>query len=136
MKKLTSLMIGGLLAPSFAISGGMERTALPTAFMFETGGYVDFTFSNRNYDVTDNMFAPTSSMYGDVSGAAISVKFDVNDKIAVGFAQYNQAGIDLNYQGAGSQIPGFNAVGPMVDLQIDALAVMGKYSLGDNFSVL
>ena len=43
--------------------------------------------------------------------AAISVKFDVNDKIAVGFAQYNQAGISLNYQGAGSQIPGFNAVG-------------------------
>ena len=38
--------------------------------------------------------------------------------------------------GAGSQIPGFNAVGPMVDLQIDALAVMGKYNLGDNFSIL
>ena len=45
------------------------------------------------------MFAPTSSMYGDVSGAALSVKFDVNDKVAVGVAQYNQAGINLNYQG-------------------------------------
>ena len=128
MNRFTCLILGSVIAPTLAISGGMERTALPTAFMFETGGYADFTFSNRNYDVTDNMFAPTNSMYGDVSGAAISVKFDVNDKIAVGFAQYNQAGIDLNYQGAGSQIPGFNAVGPMVDLQIDALAVMGKYS--------
>jgi long-subunit fatty acid transport protein len=114
----------------------MERTALPTAFMFETGGYADFTYSNRNYDVTDNFFAPTSSMYGDVSGASVSVKFDVNETIAVGVTQYNQAGINLNYQGAGSQIPGFNAVGPMVDLEIDALAVMGKYSVGDNFSVL
>ena len=136
MKKFTYLLAGTFLAPTLAVSGGMERTALPTAFMFETGGYADFTFSNRNYDVTDNMFAPTSSMYGDVSGTAISVKFDVNNKVAVGFTQYNQAGIDLNYQGAGSQIPGFNAVGPMVDLQIDALAVMGKYSLGENFSVL
>ena len=108
MKKFTHLLAGSFLAPTLAMSGGMERTPLPTAFMFEAGGYADFTFSNRNYDVTDNMFAPTSSMYGDVSGAAISVKFDVNDKIAVGFAQYNQAGIDLNYQGAGSQIPGFN----------------------------
>ena len=40
------------LLPVMAISGGMERTPLPTAFMFETGGYADFTFSNRNYDVT------------------------------------------------------------------------------------
>ena len=55
-------------------------------------------------------------MYGDVSGAAISVKFDVNDTIAIGFSQYNQAGINLSYQGAGSQIPGFNSVGPMVEL--------------------
>ena len=136
MKKLAYLLAGSFLAPTLAISGGMERTALPTAFMFETGGYADFTYSNRNYDVTDNFFAPTSSMYGDVSGASISVKFDVNETIAVGVTQYNQAGINLNYQGAGSQIPGFNAVGPMVDLEIDALAVMGKYSVGDNFSVL
>jgi long-subunit fatty acid transport protein len=136
MKKLTSLMIGSFLAPTLAISGGMERTALPTAFMFETGGYADFTYSNRNYDVTDNYFAPTSSMYGDVSGASISVKFDVNESVAVGLTQYNQAGISLNYQGAGSLIPGFNTVGPMVDLEIGALAVMGKYSLSDNFSVL
>ena len=136
MKKLATLFCTSTLLPAMVISGGMERTALPTAFMFETGGYADFTFSNRNYDVTDNMFAPTSSMYGDVSGAAISVKFDVNDTIAVGLSQYNQAGINLNYQGAGSQIPGFNAVGPMVDLEIGALAVMGKYTVNDNFSVL
>ena len=136
MNKLTTLMVTLTVIPAMAISGGMERTALPTAFMFETGGYADFTYSNRNYDVTDNFFAPTSSMYGDVSGASISVKFDVNETIAVGVTQYNQAGISLNYQGAGSQIPGFNAVGPMVDLEIDALAVMGKYAVGENFSVL
>ena len=136
MKTLATLLCTSTLLPVMAMSGGMERTALPTAFMFETGGYADFTFSNRNYDVTDNMFAPTSSMYGDVSGASLSVKFDVNETIAVGLTQYNQAGINLNYQGAGSLIPGFNAVGPMVDLEIGALALMGKYSLGDNFSVL
>ena len=136
MNKLKYLLAGSFLAPTLAISGGMERTALPTAFMFETGGYADFTYSNRNYDVTDNFFAPTSSMYGDVSGASVSVKFDVNETIAVGFTQYNQAGIDLSYQGAGSQIPGFNTAGPLVDLEIGALAVMGKYTVNDNFSVL
>ena len=44
MKKLTLLLGTATLLPVVAISGGMERTALPTAFMFETGGYADFTF--------------------------------------------------------------------------------------------
>ena len=57
MKKLNYLLAASFLAPTLTMAGGMERTALPTAFMFETGGYADFTFSNRNYDVTDNMFA-------------------------------------------------------------------------------
>ena len=82
MNKLKYLLIGSFIAPTAAITGGMERTALPTAFMFEKGGYADFTYSNRNYDVTDNFFAPTSSMYGDVSGASISVKFDVNESFS------------------------------------------------------
>ena len=75
MKNLKYLLMGSFLAPTLAMSGGAERTPLPTAFMFETGGYAEFTYSNRNYDVTDNMFAPTSSMYEDVSGAAISVTY-------------------------------------------------------------
>ena len=60
MKKLNISFGRFVSCADIAISGGMERTALPTAFMFETGGYADFTFSNRNYDVTDNMFAPTN----------------------------------------------------------------------------
>ena len=136
MNKFKGIMIGSFFAPTLALSGGMERTALPTAFMFEEGGYGEITFSNRNYDVTDNMFAPTTSMYGDVAGVSMSGKIDVNEAISVGITQYNQAGISLNYQGAGSQIPGFNTAGPMVDLEIGALAVIGKYSVGDNFSFL
>ena len=84
MKKLTTLLCTTTLLPVMAISGGMERTALPTAFMFEDGGYGEITFSNRNYDVTDNMFAPTNSMYGDVSGVSFSGKFDVNEASGLG----------------------------------------------------
>ncbi len=135
MKKLKTLLLVTTVLPTVGFAGGMERTALPTAFMFEDGGYAEFTISNRDYDVTDNFFAPTNSMYGDVSGVSFSAKFDLNDKIAIGLSQYNQAGISLNYQGAGSQIPGFNLVGPMVDLEIDALAAMGKYKF-DNISII
>ena len=135
MKKIKYLLLGSFFAPTLGLSGGMERTALPTAFMFEEGGYGEITFSNRNYDVTDNVFAPTTSMYGDVAGVSLSGKIDMNESVSVGITQYNQAGINLNYQGAGSQVPGFNAVGPMVDLEIGALALMGKYKM-DNFSVI
>ena len=39
MKKLATLLCTSTLLPAIAFSGGMERTPLPTAFMFETGGY-------------------------------------------------------------------------------------------------
>ena len=42
-EKLKYLMINSLIAPTVAIAGGAERTPLPTAFMFETGGYAEFT---------------------------------------------------------------------------------------------
>ena len=44
MNRLTCLTLGSLIVPTLVISGGMERTALPTAFMFETGGYAEITF--------------------------------------------------------------------------------------------
>ena len=136
MNKMKSLLATFIILPTFAISGGMERTPLSTAFMFEEGGYADFTLSKRNYDVTDNVFAPTSSMYGDVSSAGFSIKFDINDAIALGLTQYNQAGIQLSYQGAGSEVTGFNVFGPMVDLEIGALALIGKYKATDNISAI
>jgi long-subunit fatty acid transport protein len=75
-------------------------------------------------------------MYGDVSGASFSLKFDISDTVALGLTQYNQAGIKLSYQGAGSQVTGFNVFGPMVDLEIGALALIGKYKINDNFSAV
>ena len=83
MKKLTALISGFIIIPIIAGAGGMERTALPTAFMFEEGGYGEITFSNRGYDVTDNMFAPTNSMYGDVSGVSFPANL-ILMKLSVG----------------------------------------------------
>ena len=51
-------MASSFLAPTLAMSGGLERSLYQHHLCLKTGNYVEFTYSNRNYDVTDNMFAP------------------------------------------------------------------------------
>ena len=135
MNRFTSLVVGAFVAPTLAISGGLERSELPTSFLYEDGSYLEVTYINRNYEITDNMFAPSRSMLDDVSAVNFATKFDAGENLSVGLARYNQAGASHNYQGAGSPIPGFSAVGPRTDLSINALTLMGRYAF-DDFSAI
>jgi long-subunit fatty acid transport protein len=134
MNRFTSLFLCAVVAPTLAISGGLERSELPTSFLYEDGSYLEVTYLNRNFEINDNMFAP-SGMLDDVSSVHFATKFDASENLSVGLARYNQAGASHNYQGAGSPIPGFSTVGPRTDLSINALTVMGRYSF-DNFSAI
>ena len=127
--------MGSLFVPTLAISGGLERSELPTSFLYEDGNYLEVTYINRNFEITDNMFAPSKSMLDDVSSVHFATKFDAGENLSVGLARYNQAGASHNYQGAGSPIPGFSAVGPKTDLSINALTLMGRYAF-DDFSAI
>ena len=40
MNRFTSLVVGALVAPTLAISGGLERSELPTSFLYEDGNYL------------------------------------------------------------------------------------------------
>ena len=135
MDRLTCLILGSLVVPTFAIAGGLERSELPTSFLYESGNYLEVTYINRNYEITDNMFAPSKSMLDDVSSLHFATKFDAGENLSVGLARYNQAGASHNYQGAGSPIPGFSAVGPRTELSISALTLMGRYAF-DDFSAI
>ena len=79
---------------------------LPTSFMYEDGNYVEVTYVNRNYEITDNMFAPSKSMLDDVSSLHFATKFDAGENLSVGLARYNQAGASHNYQVADHQFQG------------------------------
>ena len=131
MNKLRGLILGTLCAPTLAVSGGLERSELPTSFLYENGSYLEVTYVNRNYEITDNMFAPSKSMLDDVSSLHFATKFDAGENLSIGLARYNQAGASHNYQGGGSPIPGFSSVGPRTDLSINAISVMGRYSFDD-----
>ena len=63
MNRFTGLVVGAVVAPTLAISGGLERSELPTSFLYEDGNYLEVTYINRKYEITDNMFAPSRSMW-------------------------------------------------------------------------
>ena len=134
MNRFTGLVVGAVFAPTLAISGGLERSELPTSFLYEDGNYLEVTYINRNFEINDNMFAP-SGMLDDVSSVHFATKFDAGENLSIGLARYNQAGASHNYQGAGSPLPGFSTVGPRTDLSINALTLMGRYSF-DDFSAI
>jgi len=132
--------VAGLCVSSTALmAGGMERTALSTGFMYENGGYAEVAYSSRDYTVTAPVFAPDESVIEDQTGFSLAAKFDVTEMLSFGLSQYNQAGVGLNYQGAGGTGAvggGLNLIGPKVSLDIDALVFLGRYALSENYSFM
>ena len=133
-----------MLSNSLAIAGGWESSALSTSFLYEkggeNGGYAEVAFGSRDYEITDTAVAgqglpsaPDSSAVKDQNSTSISVKYNINDDITVGFSRYKQGSIQLDYSGAGSAAA---AALPVVDLTINANVLMGKYSFNENISVL
>ena len=53
MNRFTGLVVGAIVAPTLAISGGLERSELPTSFLYEDGNYLEVTYINRNFEITD-----------------------------------------------------------------------------------
>ena len=99
--------LAGLCVPSTALmAGGMERTALSTGFMYEKGGYAEVAYSSRDYTVTAQHLRQRIRIE-DQMVFPWRRKFDITERFSFGLSQYNQAGVGLNYQGAG----GTGAVG-------------------------
>lgn len=120
------------LSASVANAGGFESSPLSTSFLYEQGGYIEVAHGKRNYDIKGSLYAPTGSAAKDQSTTSLSVKFDLSERLALGFSNYRQGSIQLDYSGAGSAIA---SALPVVDLSIDARVLLGKYKFGDNYSV-
>ena len=138
MKKvsiLTGSLIVGMTSSVFA--GGYESNALSTSFMYEQAGemnaYAEVAYGSRSYDVTGTTYAPTGSAVKDQTSTTISVRYDVTDNISIGFTNYNQGNIQLDYSEAGGAGA---ALLPVVDMSIDARVLMTKYSLSENIGFL
>ena len=139
MKKLsTALGIAtAVTVANGAFAGGFESNALSTSFMYEEvgeyKGFASVSYGSRSYDITGTVYAPTGSAVKDQNSVNVSLKYGMTDNFAVGFTSYNQGSIQLDYSGAGSA--GAAAL-PVVDLTIDARALIGKYNISENIGFL
>ena len=138
MKKV-SILTGSLIVSmtSGVFAGGYESNALSTSFMYEEGGefnaYSEVSYGSRSYDIKGTRYAPTGSAVKDQTSTTVSFKYDLTDNISIGFTNYNQGSIQLDYSEAGSV--GAAAL-PVVDLTIDARVLMAKYNISENIGVI
>ena len=116
-----------------ATAGGFETNSLSTSFMYEKGNYAEFGMSSRSPDVKGTVYAPTGSALARQNHVSLAFKSDISSDLSVGLASYNQGAVQLDYSSAGS--PAAFAL-PVVDLDINALAILVKYSLSDNVSII
>lgn len=132
--RLVKLTLPIILASTTAIAGGMEKTALSTAFMFESGNYAELSFQSSDYDVSSSA-GGNASVVGDLQATNFAVKFDLNEQISFGVTRYLQSSIDVDYPGNWG-VSGEAPLLPTADLKIDATTALVNYHLNENFSVL
>ena len=142
-KKTVFLTLPFTLLASAASAGGMEKTALSTAFMFEDGNYAEIGYQSSDYDVSSSS-GGNASVVGDFKTTNFALKFNIDEHLSFGITKYRQSAIDMDYPnnwvssdtvnlGAGA-IPVANAL-PTADLKVDAIVALLKAQVDENFSV-
>lgn len=127
----SALMLGATVAHA----GGIDRSRLPYAAMFEKGNYVELGFSSVTPEVS-GAYVPPASVAGPNTGdmaenyttLSLGIKTQLNDKLSVGLFLNQPYGADAKYS-AGF----YNGLEAHWDsTQIAALV---KYDVGNGFSV-
>ena len=136
MKFKFALIAVASVSASSAYAGGMEVTRLPTSMMFEDGNYASLSFGKFSPDVTDNVYATNGSMYKDRSAITATFKTQISDKISIGFASYKSAEIQLDYSNASVLFSSQELPDPYVDLGIESMALLGRYEVFNNISIV
>ena len=134
--KALSMAMVAICSAGSVVAGGADVTLMPTEMMFEKGSYLEVSTVRVNPNVTSTAVSPTpvavapnNSMYSDYSANTLAFKMDLNDKIAVGFADYLSAGINVDYRND----PTIDA---FVDLSIRSRLLAVKYQVNENVSIL
>jgi long-chain fatty acid transport protein len=134
--KALSMAMVAICSAGSVVAGGADITLMPTEMMFEKGSYVEVSTVRVNPNVTSTAVSPTpvavapnNSMYSDYSANTLAFKMDLNDKIAVGFADYLSAGIYVDYRND-------TTIDAFVDLSIRSRLLAVKYQVNENVSIL
>lgn len=147
MRNLIKTMMIGLFAATPAFSGGWEASRLDTSMMYNDDGYAEVGTSSITYDINGTTQASaTHKMAKDQTRTAIGFKTQLGD-FDIGLSNYMSGAIQLDGQATTAQ-PNCTAllkaannftlcsVVPSADVEVKSLALMGRYRINDNMSVL
>lgn len=128
----TALVLGTLSAQA----GGIERAAFSPAFLFEQGNYFEMSYGSVSPSVSGvgaSLLGGTTnsgdmaSTYSTLSG---SLKYQINDKLALGVVVDQPIGVDVAYPGGTTYF--FNTTSATVSAE--QLSVLLHYRFSPNVS--
>ena len=145
MKNLVKFTLAGMLLGSPAISGGWEASRLDTSMMYNDGGYAEVGTSSISYSINGTTQAAVEhKMANDQTRTALGFKQQFGD-FDVGLSRYMSGAIQLDGQATAAQAAGCSpltlvvapcSVVPSADVEATSLALMARYRINDNMSVL
>lgn len=147
MKATASTSLGIWAFSTLAVSaGGWETGKLDTSFMYNEGNYAELSYGNLNYSVSGTTQAGVShDMAKDQTRMNLSGKFQVGS-FDIGLTSFSSGAIQMDGQGANvtgcditsssPQVKGLCSVVPSADVKMDTKAVLARYKINENFSVL
>ncbi|SIN92620.1 OmpP1/FadL family transporter [Vannielia litorea] len=143
MKTTTGAAAALLATTTLAHAGGIERANQSVGFLFEQGGYTEFSISRVSPKVSGEVVAGAPGPFAGAAGAGsgdmtggytsvgLAVKWDMSERLSFGIQYEQPYGADVSYaMGTGYPYAGSNA-----DLNVDEIKVLAKYKLDENWSV-
>ena len=142
--KITAYTSLGLWAFSAVAvyAGGWETGKLDTSFMYNEGNYAELSYGNLNYSVSGTTQAGVShDMAKDQTRMNLSGKFQVGS-FDIGLTSFSSGAIQMDGQGASGTgcvyptAPTTCSVVPSADVNMDTKAILARYKINENFSVI
>lgn len=125
------------LAAGTASAGGIERSLLSVAPLFEDGNYVELTFGYFNPSVSGVGAGPfagltSGDMAGDYNDVSLAFKSDLNEQMSIAVILDQPLGADVLYPTANAPYP-FAGSNATVDTQ--AMTFFLRYELENHVSL-
>ena len=140
MKNLIKFTLAAAMLGSPVFSGGWEASRLDSSMMYQDGMYAEVGSSSIDYDVNGTTQASKRhKMAKDQTRTNLGFKAQYGD-FDIGLATYMSGAIQLDGQSAHSAgcpgTPAACSVVPSADVTVDSLALLTRYRINENMSVI
>jgi len=127
-----------LASTSLASAGGLDRTGLSIAPLFEDGSYAEINLGYVMPDITGFLGAPSGDVASDFLTYSLAYKQDLSDNLSFAFIFEEAFGAAVDYTNASAAYPLIVGLGGnSFEAQLSGTSLSGilRYEFNDRFSV-